>query len=56
MTRAERILTENGDMLQYYADKARAEKTGKPFVDRGHMDYNPKTDKVERGFRKKQGD
>ena len=38
---------ENGDMLQYYADKARAKKTGKP---RGDVGYNPKTDKVEPGY------
>lgn len=44
------LLGENGDMLQYMSDKAKAKKTGK-FVDRGHIDYNPKTDKVEKGFR-----
>ena len=51
MSRAKRIL-ESGDMLQYLADKERAKKTGK-FVDRGHQDYNPKTDRVEPGRHKK---
>jgi len=45
------LMGENGDVIQYMADKAKAEKTGK-FVDRGHMDYNPKTNKVEKGFSK----
>jgi len=49
------MMYENGDMLQYYADKAREKKTGKPFVDRGSWDYNPKTDKVEPGYHLKGG-
>lgn len=44
------LVGECGDMLQHMADKAKAEKTG-VYVDRGHMDYNPKTDRVEKGFR-----
>lgn len=44
------MMHENGDMLQHFADLARAKKTGKPYVDRGSWDYNPKTDKVEPGY------
>jgi ribosomal protein L44E len=44
------LFGECGDMIQHMMDKEKEKKTGK-FVDRGHMDYNPKTDKVERGFR-----